>query len=204
MIRAHKVLSSCHVLLLSGIATLIILIIPLLLCFICAFSCHRPLCFFLIKHSKVVVGSFTWPAVVEHAVHTKVRQAPTCLHRCWPGELKPSLSLLPPEVGLWLLDLQSSMLASNPVGYKPPQTRRICVMIFTVWVIHCVCGCVFCFCSLCDLQFSQLVLWIPWRRGFHHVRDPWEAYQVRFSENTSLRYSRTPDEWPPWAKTTFF
>ena len=56
------------------------------------------------------------------------------------------------------------------------------VMMLTMWVIQFLALCV-CACSLCDLQFPQLVLWVPGRRGIHHVRDPGKTDQVRLGMN---------------------
>ena len=54
----------------SGVATIIILIIPLPLCVMRVFPCHRPLGF---SHGKVDVGSLTCATIAVRAVHTETR-----------------------------------------------------------------------------------------------------------------------------------
>ena len=125
---------------------------------------HLSVCFHIaglqaVSCQKMDTGSLTSTIVFVHGVHEIMRQVLTSLHKC----LLVAIEKIPRPAATRNGTLVSKVTVQCAVANELTCTHRICVMILTVWIIHClcvyvcVCVCV-CVCSLCDLQFSQLVL----------------------------------------------
>ena len=114
---SDSLLSSSSIIEVTTITSLIVL---LLSCVICVFSCHRLRGPLLWGDGH---GIWTCATISARAVHTEVRQALTSQPRFWLGRTKQkrSFTLSSPGTGPRTLDLPSSALVNRPAeNSRPP------------------------------------------------------------------------------------